>query len=100
MYRDLIFIEGVGEVLFSCGQVYISEGVKKRMHEDENFIQTVHISLSRHLRGYFGGISKEDRKLNQESIERGEGIILSAFMGIWIMTTDQEYTTIFLAEEY
>jgi hypothetical protein len=60
--------------------------------------------LSRHLRGDWGTVPEEDKKSNDEALERGNRL-LSAYdvqgEKLWIITeADRSVTTLLLPEEY
>jgi hypothetical protein len=65
--------------------------------------------LGRHLRGDYGELDPEDRRVNDADVRRGHGRVLSAYAlprgtRIWLITTlvagQGAETTLLLPEEY
>ena len=86
--------------LFSPGQIVATPGALELAEQGVNLM----IYLSRHLRGDWGILDKEDIKENNFSLKKGYRL-LSSFttpMGkLWIITeADRSVTTFLLPSEY
>lgn len=84
---------------FPLGQLVITSGARKALSDEELIL-----SISRHLRGDWGELGREDRKRNEEALEKG-GRLFSAYQPgdtrFWIITeADRSATTILLPDEY
>ena len=94
--------ETVKEALFPLGQLVATPGalaaLAKAGHTPLDF-------LSRHVRGDWGELDKEDRKENELSLKRGFRLLSSyrtnAGAMIWVITeADRSVTTVLLPDEY
>lgn len=88
--------------LFDIGQLVATPGALAAL---EKTGQTAMDFLSRHVRGDWGDLSKEDRDENQFSLEKGLRLLSSyrttAGDKIWVITeADRSVTTFLLPEEY
>ena len=95
------------KVLFPTGQLLSTPGALKAMVESGDTPATF---LDRHLRGDWGSMCAEDKRLNDESLKDGSRL-MSAYelvdgQKIWIITEaaddngERLATTILLPEEY
>ncbi|MEW6687251.1 MAG: hypothetical protein AB1393_13780 [Candidatus Edwardsbacteria bacterium] len=89
---------------FNPGQIVVTQGVAKRMQEDQDFRRFVDSSFKRHLAGDWGDLSQEDKQENEFSLKEGFRILSSyenSNTKIWIITeADRSVTTILFPEEY
>ncbi len=82
------------------GRVTATPGVLEQVPKAEIFA-----ALSRHQRGDWGDLTRQDKRANDEAFQKG-GRILSAYRSredvpFWIITeADRSYTTVLLPEEY
>jgi hypothetical protein len=88
--------------LFNLGQLVATPGVLAAL---EKTGQNAMEFLSRHVRGDWGELPKEDRDENQLSLENGFRLLssyrTSAGDKIWVITeADRSHTTLLLPEEY
>ncbi len=88
------------ESKFPIGQLVVTAGAKEVLsHHD------FETAMNSHASGEWGDLDKEDRKANDQALERG-GRLLSAYESehggrFYIITeADRSYTTILLPEEY
>lgn len=84
---------------FSLGKLVIAPGAKEAL-SDEDII----LAISRHLRGDWGVLGKEDAQVNEDALKNG-GRLFSAYeyhnTKVWIITeADRSVTTILLPGEY
>ena len=92
-------------ISFNLGQVVMTRGVNDQVAESEAFAKFVMNSLTRHRRGDWGNLSKDDKKENELSLKEGFRL-LSAYEAeglskIWIITeADRSVTTILFPDEY
>ncbi len=93
----------VMQTLFWTGPLRTTPGAEAALQEAG---QSLIDLLARHLRGDWGDLSDEDRKMNDEALASGEDRILSAYTlttgaKIWIITEwDRSVTTALLPDEY
>jgi hypothetical protein len=85
---------------FPSGEINITAGALKELPAED-----IQAALRRHLRGDWGDLDVEDRKQNDETLERGGTIasIYRASNGVkfYIVTeADRSATTVLLPEEY
>jgi len=94
--------ETVKEALFPLGQLVATPGalaaLARARHTPLDF-------LSRHVRGDWGELDKEDRRENELSLKRGFRLLSSyrtnAGEKIWVITeADRSVTTVLLPDEY
>jgi len=89
---------------FNLGQVVMTRGVNDLVAEDEKFAEFVWDSLKRHAAGDWGGLSEEDKKENEFSLDRNLRLLSAYKKGdrkIWIITeADRSATTILFPSEY
>ena len=88
--------------LFDLGQLVATPGALAAL---EKTGQNAMEFLSRHVRGDWGNLPKEDKDENHLSLERGFRILSSyrtaAGDKIWVITeADRSHTTLLLPEEY
>jgi hypothetical protein len=88
--------------LFDLGQVVATPGALAALEETG---QNAMDFLSRHVRGDWGELPKEDKDENQLSLERGFRLLSTyatlAGTRLWVITeADRRLTTILLPEEY
>ncbi len=84
---------------FTLGQVVITPGAQKGLRP-EDMLQ----SVARHAHGDWGNLCDEDRRQNEEALNRG-GRLFSTYHSdgkkFWIITeADRSVTTVLLPEEY
>ena len=84
---------------FSLGRLLITSGAQEAFSDQE-----VLLAISRHQRGDWGIVCREDRLLNDEALQTG-GRLHSAYryhgVKLWIITEgDRSVTTILLPNEY
>lgn len=89
---------------FSLGQIVMTRGINDLVAKDEEFAEFVWNSLKRHVAGDWGGLSEEDKKQNEFSLNKNLRL-LSAYkrenQKIWIITeADRSATTILFPSEY
>jgi hypothetical protein len=94
--------ETTKEALFSLGQIVATPGALATLAKAG---QTPLDFLSRHVRGDWGELDKEDIKENELSVKRGFRLLSSyrtnAGVKIWVITeADRSVTTVLLPEEY
>jgi hypothetical protein len=91
---------------FWLGQTMMTAGVNDKVAENSEFAEFVTKSLSRHVTGDWGNMSKEDKAENNLAVKEGNLRIFSAYESpnlpkIWIITeADRSVTTILFPEEY
>ena len=88
--------------LFDLGQLVATPGALAAL---EKTGQNAMDLLSRHVRGDWGELAKEDREENNLSLEKGFRLLSSyrttAGDKIWVITeADRSVTTLLLPEEY
>jgi hypothetical protein len=88
--------------LFDLGQLVATPGALAALEKTGQSATDV---LSRHVRGDWGDLSKEDKDENQFSLQKGFRLLSSyhttAGDKIWVITeADRSYTTLLLPEEY
>lgn len=88
--------------LFKLGQVLVTPGASEVLRASG---QSLWVYLARHLRGDWGDLSTEDKRLNDEAVKDGSRILSSytAATGakLWVITkADRSATTILLPDEY
>ncbi len=88
--------------LFKLGRVLLTPGAIAVLQASS---QSPWLFLARHLRGEWGEMSAEDKRLNDESVRVGSRILSSYTAStrekLWIITeADRSATTILLPEEY
>lgn len=84
---------------FSLGRLVITPGARKALTDKELIL-----SISRHLRGDWGDLGAEERRRNDEALEKG-GRLFSAYQSgntrfCIITEADRSATTILLPDEY
>ena len=85
---------------FSPGGMYMTPGVREALTTED-----ILRALSRHSRGDWGDVSKEDAEENERSLREGFRL-LSAYCSeqgvkFWVITeADRSATTVLLPEEY
>ena len=88
--------------LFKLGRLVITPGALDALQASS---QSPWTFLARHLRGDWGDLDAEDKRLNDEAV-RDESRILSSYKTttgakVWVITeADRSATTILLPEEY
>ena len=101
--RGGVRIAIVMPTLFPTGPLRTTPGAEAALREAK---QSLIDLLARHLRGDWGDLSEDDRKMNDEALASGEDRILSAYTlttgaKIWIITEwDRSVTTALLPDEY
>ena len=92
---------------FLTGRIVATKAVVDRMNRELKFGAFVSESLKRHVNGDWGSTYAEDAKLNELSVEAGEGRIMSVYIfpetdeKIWIITeSDRSVTTVLYPSEY
>ena len=101
-FRRKLGILNEKSILFSLGNIYMTAGAKEALTESN---QEPIEFLSRHVRGDWGEVCKEDADENNFSVKNGFRI-LSAYKTtkgekLWIITeADRSATTILLPSEY
>jgi hypothetical protein len=88
--------------LFNLGQLVATPGALSAL---EKTGQNAMEFLSRHVRGDWGELPKEDKDENQLSLEKGFRLLstyrTAAGDKIWVITeADRSHTTLLLPEEY
>jgi len=89
-------------MLFRLGQLYATPGALDALKQSG---QSVLGFLSRHLRGDWGEVCKEDWELNDQALVEGTRL-LSAYKTskndrLWVITeADRSATTLLLPDEY
>jgi hypothetical protein len=87
--------------LFDLGQLVATPGALAAL---EKTGQNAMDFLSRHVRGDWGDLPKEDKNENQLSLEKGFRLLSSyrtTAGTIWVITeADRSHTTLLLPEEY
>ena len=88
--------------LFDLGQLVATPGALAAL---EKTGQNAMHFLSRHVRGDWGDLPKEDKDENQLSLEKGFRLLSSyrttAGDKLWVITeADRSHTTLLLPEEY
>lgn len=84
---------------FSLGRLLITPGAREAFSDEE-----ILLAVSRHQRGDWGIMCREDCRLNDEALQTG-GRLHSAYryhdVKLWIITEgDRSATTILLPDEY
>ena len=84
---------------FSLGKLVITPGAKEALSDED-----ISFAISRHLRGDWGVLGKQDSQLNEDALENG-GRLFSAYeyhnAKVWIITeADRSTTTVRLPDEY
>ena len=88
--------------LFKLGQVLVTPGAIEVLRASGH---SAWVFLARHLRGDWGELSAEDKRLNDEAVKDG-GRILSSYTAatgtkLWVITeADRSATTLLLPDEY
>ena len=88
--------------LFDLGQLVATPGALAALEKTE---QNAMDFLSRHVRGDWGDLPKEDKDENQLSLDKGFRLLSSyrttAGDKLWVITeADRSHTTLLLPEEY
>ena len=94
--------ETTQKALFSLGQLVATPGALASLAKAG---QTPLDFLSRHVRGDWGDLDKDDRKENELGLKRGFRLLSSyhtnAGTKIWVITeADRSVTTVLLPDEY
>lgn len=89
---------------FTLGQVVTTQGVIGLLEENQLPQTRLSELLTRHISGDWGNVPKEDKELNDSSLDHG-GRLMSSYtvanQTIWIITEwDRSYTTLMLPSEY
>lgn len=95
-------IDAQPKVLFSLGKVYLTIGAREVLEESN---QTADEFLSRHQKGDWGNVCKDDADENDLSLREGFRILSSYKTSkdekLWIITeADRSSTTLLLPSEY
>jgi len=89
---------------FPSGKIYVTRGVNDEMAETAGFALFVRQSLSRHLNGDWGDVSKDDKAENEFSLDkrlRLFSVYKKEGKVIWIITeADRSATTVLFPSEY
>lgn len=90
---------------FELGKTVMTRGIYEETKRSEKFSEFVLESFNRYLRNDWGDLCKEDSKMNDLAVERGDDRILAEYRKgdwrIWIITEwDRSATTILFPEEY
>lgn len=95
---------------FKLGRLVITLGVNSLIADDIAFSGFVIHSVKRHMREDWGNLCDEDKKLNDQALERQDGKLgerlFSAYEDkvqpkIWIITEwDESVTTVLFPDEY
>lgn len=88
--------------MFPLGQTVATPGALEALQEAG--LSSISL-LARHQRGDWGDLDPEDRKLNEQGLAQGGGLIsvytLHTGAVIWVITEgDRSITTVLLPEEY
>jgi len=94
--------------LFSLGRLCATRGVADLGERKPAFDRHVRQSLDRYVRGAWGDMCADDKKLNDDAVAHGETRIFAAYeyagqpeWKIWIITEhDRSYTTVLFPGEY
>jgi predicted transcriptional regulator len=89
----------------NLGDILVTRGVAELARERKQFDTFVQKSLGRHRKGDWGEMNDEDKRLNDESQEKGRRLFSSyeskGFPEIWIITEpNRSYTTIMFPDEF
>lgn len=93
-------------MLFQTGNIYVSKGVNEKMQASLEFDEFVVKSLTRHITGDWGDLSKEDKAMNDSAVANNDDRIFSRYnydedTSIYIITEyDRSCTTVLFPEEY
>jgi hypothetical protein len=85
---------------FKSGEIIVTAGVARKVPQND-----VEAAVRRHLRGDWGDLGEEDRKRNDQILERG-GTLASIFtasngLKFYVLTEpDRSSTTVLLPSEY
>ncbi len=91
---------------FKYGKLYATKGVDEMVGNDKNFAKFVVDSVQRHLNGDWGDLDREDKRLNERALAKGNDRLFSRYnynddVSIYIITErDRSATTILFPEEY
>ncbi len=91
---------------FNLGRLVWTRGVNDEIADNGEFAKFVLDSTSRHARGDWGDMSREDKNENELALTRGNLRIFSAYENkglpkIWIITeADRSATTVLFPGEY
>lgn len=91
---------------FKLGRLVWTRGVNEEIANNGEFAKFVLDSISRHARGDWGDMSREDKNENELALNTGNLRIFSAYESkglpkIWIITeSTREATTVLFPEEY
>lgn len=91
---------------FSLGQLVCTNGVNKKIEQDNEFKKFVEESLARYTNSDWGDACNEDVKMNNDAIRNGDRILAvytqkNTDVTIWIITEcDRSVTTILFPNEY
>ena len=93
---------------FDFGKLYMTRGVDELGNEQPAFDRHVQKSVDRYLRGDWGDMCADDKKMNDDAVADGENRIFAAYecadhpdWKIWIITEyDRSATTILFPSEY
>ena len=94
-------------IKFKTKRIFSTRTLAERAETDQNgFGKFIHDCLKRHFEGDWGDLDEEDKKANDEAIEKNERILSSYFYyptgdKVYIITeADRVATTILYANEY
>lgn len=91
---------------FDYGKLYATNGVNELVEKDKDFARFVVDSFQRHLNGDWGDLDREDKRLNERALAKGNDRLFSRYnynneVSIYIITEwDRSATTILFPEEY
>lgn len=90
---------------FEVGQIYVTNGVGVQIAESENYRRFIMDSFMRYMSRDWGNLCDEDKELNDNAVEYGDGRIVARYNNalgdIYIITEwDRSVTTILLIDEY
>lgn len=91
--------------------LYMTDGIKRRIFEDEKFSHFVFKCLRKFMDDDWGDLGEEDKKLNDEALKTGDRILASYHYDsdgedrVWIIADAEDeqkkrIVTILLPEEY
>lgn len=88
--------------MFKLGTVLMTPGARDALADSGEAPSSF---LGRHLAGDWGGLSEEDRRLNDQAIEDGSRILstyrTARSKKVWVITeADRSATTLLLPDEY
>lgn len=90
---------------FEVGQIYVTNGVGVQIAESESYRRFIMNSFMRYVSRDWGNLCDEDKELNDNAVEYGDGRIVARYNNalgdIYIITEwDRSVTTILLIDEY